>query len=418
MIRREAMRVLPLALCLWLAAPLPRGGAQASSGPGETNDGRVAGIMVIGLTRTKARIAEQPLQKYVGLLASEVDLTEAQGRIVALGILEPISLGFTEAAEGGVYLRAEVKEKWSLIPLPMVLYSSSGELSAGAMIMDANAFGINDKFVAGGLYKTNGWLALLLYDHRFREGSPGWNGFGMYSRDIRRDTDQREAVIRECALDALTIRGGAAYRFFERYSASLSLSYHDAALGEADIYSPDAEARFISLGPAIAFRQTHWDGYLLSEQSASLRYAAQFDCAGPVLHALSVAALYEKPLVPGFRLTGKAGLRYAPQAPFLFASAPPVEILPQTYRIWHYAAGALGLEKYLFKIPWGTLSVLASYQFAYSHSPDFASQIDHGVTGGIRFYLSKLAVPALGVAGAYNIAKNHGLFSFSLGMSF
>ncbi|MDR2500860.1 MAG: hypothetical protein LBD37_07275 [Treponema sp.] len=418
MIRRDGIRVFPLALCFWLITPLPSSGAQTSASAGEPKDERVAGVMVIGLTRTKARIAEQPLQKYVGLLISEVDLTEAQGRIVALGILEPVSLGFTEAAEGGVYLRVEVKEKWSLIPLPMVLYSSSGELSAGAMIMDANAFGINDKFVAGGLYKTNGWLALLMYDHRFREGAPGWNGFGMYSRDIRRDTDQREAVVRERALDALTIRGGAACRFFERYSAGLSLSYHDAALGEADPYSPEADARFISLGPMVSFRQTHWDGYLLSEQSASLRYAAQIDFAGSVFHSLSFTALYEKPLVPGFRLTGKAGLRYYPQAPFLFASAPPVEILPQTYRIGHYASGALGLEKYLFKISWGTLSVLASYQFAYSHSPAFANQIDHGVTGGIRFYLSKLAIPALGLAGAYNIAKNHGLFSFSLGMSF
>jgi hypothetical protein len=417
-------RVLCLCILAVFMTPDGRIAAQRVTRQKESNAGKILGISFYGLKRTKIRIAEQPLKKYLGRLASEVDLNEVRAAILTLGILEPVSLDFVEAPEGGFYLRAEVKEKWAILPLPMVFYSSSGELTAGAAFLDANAFGINEKFGAGGIYRTNGWIAVAFYDHASgREWVPGWNCFGMYSQELRIDTDQAEAQIRRFALDALSIRWGLNYRLSELFQTGLSLAYRDVALREPDSYptAPDSGARVISIVPDISIRRNRWDGYLLSEQEASIRYAAGIGLDGRAFHSVSLTGTYEQSLVPGFRVIGKTGLRYDPEAPLLFESSPAsaqVDILPQTYRARHYAGASLGLEKYLFKTALGTLSVHASYQTAYSQNTYAGNEFDHGAAGGIRFYMSKLAVPALGIIGAYNAAKNHALFSFSLGASF
>ncbi|MDR2660204.1 MAG: hypothetical protein LBC27_09520, partial [Spirochaetaceae bacterium] len=77
-----------------------------------------------------------------------------------------------------------------------------------------------------------------------------------------------------------------------------------------------------------------------------------------------------------------------------------------------------GLEKYLFKISAGALSALISYQAVFSEGPILGSRFDHGVAGSIVFYLSKLAIPAMGLGLTYNVPEQYFQFSFSIGVGF
>ena len=95
-----------------------------------------------------------------------------------------------------------------------------------------------------------------------------------------------------------------------------------------------------------------------------------------------------------------------------------MDILPGAFKARNYAGASFGLEKYLFKISAGTVSAAAAYQLVFSEGPVLGASLDHGAAISMAFYLSRLAIPAVGLTLAYNVAADHLQFSFSLGMGF
>jgi hypothetical protein len=62
--------------------------------------------------------------------------------------------------------------------------------------------------------------------------------------------------------------------------------------------------------------------------------------------------------------------------------------------------------------------VFASWQAVVSSGSLSGETFDHGPAGGVCFYLSRIAIPALGFTVAYNMITSLPQFSFSLGMGF
>jgi hypothetical protein len=245
----------------------------------------------------------------------------------------------------------------------------------------------------------------------------------MYSRQEREDTDQNEGVFRRFSLDSVSASLGINYPVSESVSISLSGSFNQRIIRDRGdvLEAPGEDARTVGINSGISIRRSDWDGYLLSQRDASLDYSYAIGIGSPNFQALSFQGTYEKSLIPGFRLSIRSGGLFAPQAPVLFESPPSaarVNILPRTFSARTYGGISAGLEKYLLKTSLGTLSVLASYQFVYSRGPVLGNQWDHGVVGTLSFYLSRLALPALGLGIAYNVAADHLQGSFSIGMSF
>ena len=140
---------------------------------------------------------------------------------------------------------------------------------------------------------------------------------------------------------------------------------------------------------------------------------------GETASHVTAQARWEQSLIPGFRLNLKGGLLYSPMALPLFAAQPSsanVDILPSDFAADHYAGASAGLEKYLLKVKYGTLSVLAAYQAVYSSGPVLGGRLDHGVMAALRFYLARLAIPAVGLGMSYNVAADYWQGYFSIGM--
>jgi hypothetical protein len=169
-------------------------------------------------------------------------------------------------------------------------------------------------------------------------------------------------------------------------------------------------------------RRSSWDGYLLSEQGASAEYTWHLGIAdSPSFYSAGLRLLWEKSIIPGLRFKFRGGGVYAPEAPVLYESPPSdaqVNILPGSFSAKNYAGVSLGLEKYLFKISAGTLSILGSWQGVFSQGSILGDETDQGIAGALSFYMSRLAIPALSVGAAYNIRARYFQGSFSMGMSF
>jgi hypothetical protein len=410
-----------------------------------TEENRITGLSISGLKRTRLSTAQRPLRKYIGLEADNLDHNDVWASIMDTGILEPLSVEIQTTETGEVILAVQVHDKWSIFPIPVVMVSTGGA-SAGAAIYDANAFGINDKFFLAALYHSNGWMASAGYIHAPPEGRiPGWNITAAFSREERHDGDQRNKDLRCFDLDTISFRAGLSFNLLENtdlFSVSPYVSFNEKTLrnSEKAMNGPDEGLRLYSAGLGFSLKKSYWDGYLLSQEEAFLMYSyrkgttesairAQPGLSGGLraaidgysYHSLNFRGIWEKSLIPGFRLNLRTGLVFQPDIPILFEVPPynaQVDILPRSFVARNYAGVSAGLEKYLFKISYGTCSFAAAYQAAYSQGSVLKDCLDHGVMGKFSFYLSRLAIPALGIGATYNVKEGHLQAHFSLGMSF
>ena len=263
---------------------------------------RIAAISINGLRRTRLSTAERPLQKFIGLEASQVNFDEVWAEVLALGVLEPISVEID-----GQTLVVTVREKWAIFPIPLAMGNSSG-FSFGLAVLDNNAFGLNDTLAFGGVYHPESWMAAIAYLHNSPGGRiPGWNSRVVYSRGERSDRDQNNHDLRRFELDEISIRAALNFPLLENSDfliASPQFYFDNIFLrnSEKAMNGPTEELRLFSIGSELALRKNSWDGYLLSQEAASLRYSYRTTFTGTSYHSIRFRGTWEKSLIPGFRL--------------------------------------------------------------------------------------------------------------------
>lgn len=167
----------------------------------------ITSIQIEGLKRTKARTAHGFVWRFIGRDAAALDLDEVRAAIVDSGILDPLSVEVRDGADGFKTLRIEVADKWSIFPVPLLMWSSDG-FAAGGAFFDANAFGINDKTALAGFYSADRWLLAAMYSRAADNagGRAGLTVSASYTRGRRVLHDQR---LREYdSYDAAAAGGG------------------------------------------------------------------------------------------------------------------------------------------------------------------------------------------------------------------
>ncbi len=406
-------------LCLILFLfPLASGVGQSISP--DTNI--ISGIKIYGLKRTKQRTAEEPLKRFLGMDAEKVDFDDVRAAVLGLGILEPVEVGIEDNQdETGKILWVTVHEKWSIFPLPLFFINSDG-YKVGAMFLDSNAFGLNDKFALAGMYGSVGWMAAVAYFHQGRKGVPGWNVAAFYSHGDQEYRNQENDGIRKFQADSLSFMGGIRYAFNELFSADTGVSFY---MGEISTTSssyavPGDDGYYINPKIGLDLSKDNWDGYFLSRKSLAGSFTYSYGLDGPSFYTFRFQGVLEQSIIPGLKGWVRSSIIYAPDVPPFFESQPSeagIDILPSSFFAKNYFGGTAGLEKSLYKFSFGTLSLFGSYQMVYSDGPIIGGSLDYGIAGGIRLYMSKLAIPALGVGVTYNFAASYfqGYFSFGIG---
>jgi hypothetical protein len=391
---------------------------------GETVN-RITAISVLGLKRTKPHIIENPLQKFIGMDEQDVDVNKVYAVIEDVWVLEPLTIDITDNEEGtGKTLVVTVREKWSLLAGPY-FNAGSGGWSAGAVVFEANAFGIKDTMLAMGIYGKSEWSAHLAYTST----PDAAGGFGfiidwLLHFQNNEKTDQTvDKIFRR--FNTLTINPSVSvmYSLTDLLTPSLCVSYRNSLLRETEnpLNDPEDGIQAVTITPGIGIRHSSWDGYLLSEKSADLNYNYSIGVGSKDMHSVTLDAMIQHSIVPGFRVASKVGLLFSSSSDVPYFEKPPVSainILPITYSAANYAGLSLGLEKHLFKFRYGTVAASLVYQIVYSDGEFLRNQFDHGPAFFAQWYFSRLAVPGLALGGAYNVAKRHFEFAFSTGVNF
>jgi hypothetical protein len=392
----------------------------------DMSETKVTAISVSGLKRTKPYILERPLQKFIGMDAGSIDTNDVYAIIQSTGILEPVSVELIAGEDGsGSVLSVTVREKWAIFPVPIVSVTSSG-WGAGLAFMDTNAFGVKDNMMVMGMYGSDAWMASLMYIKTPKGvGEFGWNAMGWFNLQENENTDQAgDQTLRRYNSMSIKPSFGVSYQLSELITPGIALSYQYDALRDIDnpMEEPENDMQGITLSPGISIRRNTWDGYFLNEKQVSVKYGYTFVPEDTDVHSVSMNAAFNHSIIPGFRLIAKSGVVFAtPSAAPFYDSSPinaAVNILPAKYAALDFAGLSVGLEKYLFKFKFGTIAMAAAYQAVYSHGDLLAYQFDHGPVAMVQMYLSRVALPGIGLGGAYNVDKNTWQFAFNIGMTF
>ncbi|MCL2832039.1 MAG: hypothetical protein FWD78_02615 [Treponema sp.] len=388
----------------------------------QTPNRKITSIEFVGLWRTKPEIAKYPLEKFLGADSSTLDLNEVNAAVRETNVLEPQSIELIDT-DSGVILRITVIDKWSIFPIPVVAWGNGG-YSLGLFLTDTNFLGIQDMAVLGGSFGTGGWIALAMYSHTpNKKNMPGWNAFLMGGLRNRADTDKFGYLARRYSIYMLRSSFGMQYPFTGYLSAGAAVNFTNIALtANSSPYNPPRSgAMMIGLSPALSLHTSSWDGVLLSRKILSLEYSFQIGLVNPSYHLLSLAAVFQQPFLPGFRMNLRCGASYRTFMDFgtdlLFEDSPSaaqIDILPGSYVARNYAGFSAGLEKSLFTMRWGTLSVQACWQAVFSYGPVSGYDFNNGPSASIQFYLSRLALPAMGFGINYNM--NSGMLQYGLNM--
>jgi hypothetical protein len=278
-----------------------------------------------------------------------------------------------------------------------------------------------------GLFGPGDITTSLMYIHSPKGlGEFGWNFMGFFSRQENENTDQTgKQILRRYNSMSIHPLVGLSYSLSEHITPSISLSYRYVILRDTEnpINAPENEVQGITLSPNVRIGfNTIWDGYFLNEKNVSLKYDYTFVFGGDDVHSVSLNVAFNHSIIPGFRFMAKSGVVFSTSSASPFFEYQPISaainILPTSYSVASIAGISLGLEKHLFKFSYGTLSLSAAYQAVYSHGDLLSHQFDHGPVAMLFMYFSKLALPAVGLGGAYNVAKSTWQYAFTAGMTF
>jgi hypothetical protein len=388
---------------------------------------QITAISVSGLKRTKPWIIEGPLQKFIGKDAGSIDTNEVYAIIQSTGVVEPLSVEMADNQEGdGKTLVVTARDKWSIIPIPIVTVNSGG-WGAGAVLLDTNAFGVKDTAMAVGMYSPGDLMVSLMYINTpDGVGDFGWNVSGMFT--MRENTDKDQAgtqILRSYNSMAINPGAGFSHQLSEILTPSIGLAYKYVMLRESDnpVNAPVDDVHGITFSPGINIQWPGiWDGYFLNEKKISVKYDYTLVAGDTDVHAGSLNAAFNHSFIPGFRAIANSGIVFAtPSASPFFASTQinaNVNILSPKYSAVNFAGLSLGLEKSLFKFKFGTLSISAAYQAVYSDGDLLAHQLDHGPVAMLLLYLNRVALPGVGLGGAYNVARNAWQYAVNVGVTF
>ncbi|HUW41614.1 MAG TPA: hypothetical protein VMV90_11465 [Rectinemataceae bacterium] len=356
---------------------------------------------------------------------SEVDPDAVVQRLERTGLYSEVSLGY-ELKEGGVVIQVELREKWTLIPLPFAAYSGQA-LTLGLIFMDSDFLGSMSTLATGGFWTVDGWAANLAYFKRRIGGSDvDASFFAVGGRGERKaayaDGSLYESYARDFAGGGITANFLAGRELRPFVGTRFAWSRPEASYAARQGWPPESAYLAPELGLSYDGRRV--EGWFKPglDAKAKLKQGIPLEGGSTYLFGGLDAGILVK-VLGGAALSFGASAGYGdePSSQSERLGGPGYRTLPfgETFST-RYGAAHADFEFPVARSAWGLLTLTAFYEAGvYETGPDGGERAElfHGPGGGLRFYLRHIAFPALGADFAYDVPRGQIEFSASLGFS-
>ena len=371
----------------------------------------ITDIQVQGLKRTKPAVLLEKLEKFKGIDSSDLDKKKLEAELEKTQLFS-----LSDATVSGSTLHITVEEKFSLLPIPFA-YAASDSWGGGLVVVDNNAFGLMDQAAAGGFITSSGWRALAGYSHIQKAHSPfGWNISANGGQSKTRVRDDEGDLLLSYDNSTFSAAAGLNRRLSPWLRASVSSGVD---ICDVDDESPASEL-VIPLTASLTASTASWDGTFLNTIYLTTSVTYNFSqWHSDNYCTLAAKAGYQQHLVQRLRLIAQGGLFHSPDVPVVFAknqSAVQVCLLNNACRASSMVGAGAGFEWGIANTRFGVPSLYIQYQTIWADSIMSDDFFGHGPVAGFKFYLKKIAFPAVDIFTAYNVKT--GLIRTSAGAGF
>ena len=379
----------------------------ALSAWGET----ITDIKIEGLRRTKPAVMQEMLEKFKGTDSASFDKKKLEAELEKTQLFS-----LSDATVSGSTLHITVEEKFSLLPIPFA-YAASDSWGGGLVVMDNNAFGLMDQAAAGGFITSSGWRALAGYSHIQKAHSPfGWSVSANGGQSKTRIRDDEGNLLLAYDNSTFSATAGLNRRLAPWLRGSVSSGVD---ICDVDDHSPASEL-VIPVTASLTASTASWDGTFLNTIYFSTSVTYNFSqWHSDNYCTIAAKAGYQQHLVQRLRLIAQGGAFHSPDVPAVFAknqNAVQICLLNNAFRASSMAGAGAGFEWGVANTRWGVPSLYAQYQAVWADGVMSDEIFGHGPVAGFKFYLKKIAFPAVDIFTAYNVKT--GLFRTSAGAGF
>jgi len=393
-------------------------------------------IVFNGLRKTRDSFLQEKYKKYKENTVSQIDMHALETELQQEGIFDEIKINLVSENDEYATIQIDVTEKITFIPLPFAMYSSSGG-ACGLIVLDTNAFGVKDMFMIGGVLSTSSKMAMASFAKPSKNGIPGFSIFGSFSKN----KPEVYNIENNNVFEYENLNYGVKFSIIEKIG-----DFHNFALGFdfCRIKTDDAADSFLTESAKIGnfslgwnISKSDWNGIFMSTIgstfSASLgrRFTSDSEIKNNVIQNYATAWTFQKPIFSErFRIVSKISGSFGKNnvlSNFYEKNEGSVTILPGEFKTERIAGGYAGFEWAVKKFRFGMLSLYADYEAVYAQDFDISTQMNwfdsdsykfcQGATGGVRFYLSKIAFPAVALGVSYNATEKYWQFAAAMGVS-
>lgn len=361
---------------------------------------QIGKIEITGLKRTKERVVTDLLDVNEGDSIEKFNEDEFKQRVLKTGIFSAPEITYIEE-EDSVDLSINLKEKWTLIPMPMISVAPE-ESNFGITVFDSNFLGLKKIAMAGFDYSTkNKFLLTLIYidDNLISKNT----GVFFSANTSNKESDSPD---------------------FKSAIGITNRSFKDISLGTTLVYShliQDLTYDYLIPGVSVTINKQKYSDTIQTGWSSSLKYAVNFDLNRAEISSnlLASAKVNFNPagrLYVGANISGSA-LNKPDPLEFKLGGSVGSRVLQSAENVDEYISGDINTEFILLDLSWGAVSINGFFEAGIYDGNRIKSKLYYGPGAGAAVYLKGVAIPALGFNFGYNIEAEEPNFSLNFGLS-
>lgn len=371
---------------------------------------RINDIYLEGLKRTKEATVLSIIKIEIGDEISEDDIPAIKQRLLKAEIfVNSIEINIEPVGDYLANLRIKLEDKWTLIPVPVAVITSSSYLLGGVFI-ESNLFGYQHSLVSGLFYngkKINGFFAWSL-----PEGSIG--NFSLSLSYSNGETEyynfyQDEVEVEKS--DKIGVRLGYNRDFYKDFNFSTSFKeqyisgeFH-STFNFAIKYDTTEILPYFKEG---VITEVIYDGFLDKDSiRITNSLVANFSFSKTVNNNL----IY---------MQGSTGRSFdKTENPILYGGQKGSRLFKtNSIKVEDYCNGLIDFEYKVTDFSWGYLAIPIYYEAGlFSQRYESKTYGYHGPGLGVLLYLKKIAFPALGLNFTFDSISHQYNFSVAMGLS-
>ena len=393
--------------------------------PQESAEAPVTEIRFEGLKKTKESYMRTVLERFSKIPKNSLDLHEVETALEELKLFSEIKVTLEQDENGAFFLNIRVKEKFSFLPIPFLMYSSDQGFMGGGFVMDTNALGIRDNYLAGGVFSKNIQMALMAYSRpSLDRAHPGFSVGAAFTHRDREEKNSRDRKMLEYDTMGGSVDVSLSDRITKRSRLSVGLGYNYTHIGFKKKYSEYKEKlksfHAVKLGGGWSFSVPELNEWFMSEKSVRINGDVSFLTTGGRAPSFDIEITIQQPLpVTRMRVLSHYAGYYSKYLPLALLPSQMVvgtTIMPEKFHSARMAGIDLGLEVGIFKMKYFVISAYGLLEQFLGDDFDGSPVMDFGYSTGVRVYLKMFAFPAISVGVSHDITRNSLKFSAAVGI--